>query len=82
MTILEMIWDSNTDCAYAESTMVGAWVEKSKDPVIERWIWTVDTLDDCMSDDQEDCLIGFGIENTKIGAILAAEAAARAICPA
>ncbi|MCB5205325.1 hypothetical protein LH464_22955 [Neorhizobium sp. T786] len=78
MKIIDLDWSSQNELAHAQTDTMSAWVERTKDPDFERWLWTIDTLEGHMSDDQESALIGHGIESTMALAIQAAENAVKA----
>jgi hypothetical protein len=71
--VLKLEWDIVGNTAHAESETLSGWVEKLQDPHFERWVWIVDVLDDCMTDDMSTSMIGHGIEEKMSAAIAAAE---------
>ncbi|MBU1316213.1 MAG: hypothetical protein KJ947_10360 [Alphaproteobacteria bacterium] len=78
MKIIDLDWVSQDELAHAQTDTKSAWVERTRDPDFERWLWTIDWLEGCVSEDQETALIRFGIESTKALAIQAAEHAVKA----
>lgn len=78
MKIIDLNWVSQGEFAYAETSTLSAWVERSRDPDFERFFWTIDWLEGCVAEDQETALVGHGIESTKALAIQAAENAVTA----
>lgn len=57
------------DTAYAETDRFSAWVERTRDPDNERWLWTIDKMEPGLP------LEKLGIAGSKIQAIIAAEEA-------